>query len=75
MRSWLLRLLDRFIKFLQKYRKAAIAEDKNVSHPYHSLSPIGTVEEAEYTNALLWALQNRKEQDIKNIALTFLLNQ
>ncbi|TWJ04543.1 hypothetical protein JN11_00252 [Mucilaginibacter frigoritolerans] len=70
MKSWLLHLLDRFIKLLQKYRKTAVAEDQNISYPYHSLSPIGTVEEGQYTDALLWALQNRKIQDIKNIALT-----
>jgi hypothetical protein len=38
---------------------------------YSSLSPIDNGDEkGHYSNALNWALENRKEEDIKNIALT-----
>ncbi len=39
--------------------------------PFHSLSPISDQENHKYyCDALEWALVNRKEKDIKNIALT-----
>jgi hypothetical protein len=39
--------------------------------PYHSLSPIADADpDNVYCNALKWALDNRHDQDIKNIALT-----
>lgn len=39
--------------------------------PLNSLSPIGDADEdGHYSYMLLWALQNRVEKDIKNIALT-----
>ncbi len=39
--------------------------------PFNSLSPISDYERhKEYCDALEWALSNRKEKDIKNIALT-----
>jgi len=39
--------------------------------PYIALSPTGNAEQVEeYCNALSWAISNRKEKDIKNIALT-----
>ncbi|NDV17610.1 hypothetical protein GO009_16455 [Muricauda sp. TY007] len=39
--------------------------------PYHSLSPkIDSDNHKEYCEALDWALENRKDKDIKNIALT-----
>ncbi|MBE7659939.1 hypothetical protein G1K77_05075 [Tenacibaculum finnmarkense] len=38
---------------------------------YSSLSPINNGDEKNhYSNALKWAIDNRKEKDIKNIALT-----
>lgn len=41
------------------------------SPPFHSLSPISDQENHKYyCDALEWALINRKEKDIKNIALT-----
>jgi hypothetical protein len=70
MRFWLLNLLDRLIIILEKYRNSLTVEDRDGTEPYHSLSPIGTVQEEQYDEALLWALQNRRHQDIKNIALT-----
>lgn len=45
--------------------------DNEESLPYSSLSPIDNGDEnGHYSRALLWALQNRKKEDIKNIALT-----
>jgi len=39
--------------------------------PFHSLSPVSDEEKHKYyCDALDWALVNRKEKDIKNIALT-----
>ncbi|WP_208645614.1 hypothetical protein, partial [Mucilaginibacter endophyticus] len=38
--------------------------------PYHSLSPITNAEATHYTNAIRWALDNRKKESIYNIALT-----
>jgi len=38
--------------------------------PYHSLSPIKSADEDNcYFNALTWAIENRKNEDIKNIAI------
>lgn len=70
MRTFFLRLLQGFILFLQKQYDKAAANMKLISQPYHSLSPINTVEETHYNDALYWALQHRKQEDIKNIALT-----
>ncbi len=39
--------------------------------PYNSLSPVSNADSnGHYSATLLWALQNRREKDIKNIALT-----
>lgn len=43
------------------------AEDKN---SFHSLSPISNADVEPYLTALKWALDNRKEESIYNIALT-----
>lgn len=46
-------------------------QQKDIKLRYSSLSPIGTGDEnGHYSNALLWALENRKAEGIKNIALT-----
>jgi len=46
-----------------------VKSDLNMS--YHSLSPVSDIEKHKYyCDALEWALLNRKEKDIKNIALT-----
>ncbi|MEZ7515910.1 YobI family P-loop NTPase [Flavobacterium frigidarium] len=43
----------------------------SVELDYSSLSPIANGDkEGHYSKALLWALENREEEDIKNIALT-----
>ena len=46
-------------------------DSKNNTTPYNSLSPVEDVDKhKEYCDALEWAFINRKEKDIKNIALT-----
>ena len=46
-------------------------DSKNNIIPYNSLSPVEDVDKhKEYCDALEWAFINRKEKDIKNIALT-----
>ena len=45
--------------------------NSELNTPYHSLSPISDAKNHKYyCDALEWALMNRKEKDIKNIALT-----
>ncbi len=65
-----LSVLDLIINKLQSLRVKFISRDTD-NLPYSSLSPInygdGT---CQYSTALLWALKNRKKEDIKNIALT-----
>ncbi|MCC9043859.1 hypothetical protein LNQ81_14360 [Myroides sp. M-43] len=65
-----LKLIDSIIKFLESIRyKITDKEEEKLG--YTSLSPIITKEEnCHYSKALLWALENRKNEDIKNIALT-----
>lgn len=58
------------IDFLEKlnFRLSNKSED---TLGYSSLSPVNNVNDREdCINALLWSIQNRKEKDIKNIALT-----
>lgn len=38
--------------------------------PYQALSPISDTKDQQYLTAIQWALENRKEKDIKNIAIT-----
>lgn len=56
-------------------KKDKVSESKfsqnDLKIPFHSLSPISDKKNHElYCDALEWALINRKEKDIKNIALT-----
>lgn len=45
--------------------------EKVLNTSFHSLSPVSDIEKHKYyCDALEWALINRKEKDIKNIALT-----
>ena len=52
--------------------KITVDKNKNVANiPFHSLSPvIDSEKHKSYCDALEWALTNRKEKDIKNVALT-----
>lgn len=65
-----LKLIDSTIKHLESIRyKITNKEEEKLG--YTSLSPINTKDEnCHYSRALLWALENRKNEDIKNIALT-----
>lgn len=46
-------------------------DTENFKTTYNSLSPIDSADQdLHYTNALIWALKTRKENDIRNIALT-----
>lgn len=48
-----------------------LSERDSVELDYSSLSPIDNGDEkGHYSNAIQWALENRKEEDIKNIAIT-----
>ncbi len=56
-------------KKVKQSQAATSIAHKNI--PFHSLSPISDKEKHKYyCDALEWALTNRKEKDIKNIALT-----
>ena len=56
-------------KLTKKSRAGITIQKENT--PFHSLSPISDTEKHKYyCDALEWALMNRKEKDIKNIALT-----
>lgn len=61
-------LNERLAKVIKDNDVQPVTETK-VS-PFHSLSPIKNAEADNYTNALKWALDNRKEKAIYNIALT-----
>ena len=66
----LLRIIDKTIEYLESIRFKYF-KDNDESLPYSSLSPINNGDEnGHYSKALLWALKNRKKEDIKNIALT-----
>jgi len=49
---------------------AQLGETQAQAIPYHSLSPIDDANVGDYVEALKWALDNRKEKAIYNIALT-----
>lgn len=70
MRNKFLQLLEKAIKWLESiYFKYSIKSIEDLA--YSSLSPIDNGDEnGHYSRALLWALKNRKKEDIKNIALT-----
>lgn len=70
MKKAFLNLLEKTIPLLEKIQHK-LNEDKNMDFDYSSLSPTKDGDKSgHYTNALLWALKNRREEDIKNIALT-----
>lgn len=67
------KLLDFLLLASKKLEKLhfKFAEKKIVELDYSSLSPIANGDkEGHYSKALQWALENREEEDIKNIALT-----
>ncbi|MFA9193392.1 hypothetical protein AAGV33_03165 [Flavobacterium sp. FBOR7N2.3] len=65
-----LTFLDTTITWLQSIH-SSFSNDKPENNAYSSLSPIdNSDEDGKYSEALLWALKNRKKEDIKNIALT-----
>lgn len=58
-------------KLQQVYDNHNITIEQEKILPYIALSPTKDAEEVEeYCTALSWAISNRKEKDIKNIALT-----
>lgn len=71
MKEKFLAVLKKTINWLQlKYEKWSPNGEENIK-AYNSLSPIANADrENYYSNALNWALNNRKENDIKNIAIT-----
>ncbi|MCD8434799.1 hypothetical protein LNJ03_05775 [Tenacibaculum dicentrarchi] len=70
MKKKLLNLLLNTSKKLEKLH-CKLSEKNILELDYSSLSPINNGDEKNhYSNALKWAIDNRKEKDIKNIALT-----
>lgn len=71
MKKKLLKLIDKIIEGLESIRFRYFKSENNENVAYSSLSPIDNGDEnGVYSKALLWALNNRKKEDIKNIALT-----
>lgn len=71
MKKKLLKLIDKIIEGLESIRFRYFKSEDNENVAYSSLSPIDNGDEnGVYSKALLWALNNRKKEDIKNIALT-----
>jgi hypothetical protein len=70
MKKQILIVIDKIIEYLESLRfKYTVDNDDNLA--YSSLSPINNGDEdGYYSQALLWALKNRKKEDIKNLALT-----
>ncbi|OYX86521.1 MAG: hypothetical protein B7Y83_01120 [Flavobacteriales bacterium 32-34-25] len=65
-----LKFLNKTIGWLQSIH-SSFSNDNLENNAYSSLSPIdNSDEDGKYSEALLWALKNRKKEDIKNIALT-----
>jgi hypothetical protein len=63
------KLLEFLLGWLQK--KLSVSKTEKPELPYNSLSPIGNADiENDYGKALDWALSERENLDIKNIALT-----
>lgn len=61
--KWIIDILIRLYEKLQ-------LDSSPKKLPYHSLSPIKSADEDNsYFNALTWAIENRKNEDIKNIAI------
>jgi len=70
LKNWLRRKTLLGIRKLRKLERRLINLDTTDPN-YSSLSPIGnSSENQKYAEALDWALKNRREKDIKNIALT-----
>jgi ribosomal protein S8 len=70
MKDKLLNILKKVINWLESLHfKYSLTVLEDVA--YSSLSPIDNGDEdGHYSRALLWALKNRKKEDIRNIALT-----
>lgn len=70
MKEKLLNVLRKTITWLESiYYKNSLKNTSDLG--YSSLSPIDDGDEnGHYSKAILWALYNRKKEDIKNIALT-----
>lgn len=67
----LVEYLSSLIKLFEQWKSRLTSEEENIKTQYSSLSPIDNCDkDGFYTEALSWALENRKKQDIKNIALT-----
>src|SRR5690554_6296693 len=67
----LVEYLSSLIKLFEQWKSRLTSEEENIKTQYSSLSPIDNCDkDGYYTEALSWALENRKKQDIKNIALT-----
>ncbi len=67
------KLLDLLLKISNETLKLhnRLTDKVSIHFDYSSLSPISDGDEkGHYSNALNWSLTNRKEKDIKNIALT-----
>lgn len=59
-------IIDRLLELYEKLH----FDSTSSKLPYHSLSPIKSADEDNcYFNALTWAIENRKNEDIKNIAI------
>lgn len=70
MKEKLLNLLEKSITWLESIYIKYSSKNKE-DFGYSSLSPIDNGDEnGHYSKAILWALKNRKKEDIKNIALT-----
>jgi len=72
MKKNLLNLIMLIKVLLQRVSSKSKEESKeeHIELPYHSLSPICEAKIPQYEEALNWALNNRKEKNIKNIAIT-----
>lgn len=72
MKIILLQILNYTVQLLEKCRhKLLTIKSSDVNDNYFQLSPINNSDNsAQYIDALEWALYNRKDRDIKNIALT-----
>lgn len=70
MKKKLLKFLNLIIQKLKELQ-TILSESHDEEVSYSSLSPTANGDEnGHYSKALLWALKNRKKEDIKNIALT-----
>lgn len=70
-KKWFLKKLIKILDYLNNIKaKLSSSRDVENSH-FHSLSPIIDSENCKtYCQALKWALDNKKKEDIKNIAIT-----